>query len=79
MIEDYAVSRAESEASSFAHGLGGIEGVEYALGIAHAGAGIGKLNDHFVGFAPEGNLQASAADFLQRVDGILYDLKKCLQ
>ena len=79
MILDDAVRGAESETGAFADGLGGVEGVEDAFGIAQAGAGIGELNDYFVDFAPERNLQTAAADFLERVDGVFHDLKKCLQ
>src|SRR5208337_3254046 len=59
--------------------LGGVEGIEDALGIAQAGAGVGELHDYFVGFAPEGDLEPPAADFLQCVHGVLDDLKKSLQ
>src|ERR1700687_5466244 len=61
VVLDYAVGGAESEAGAFANRLGGVERIEDALGSAQAGAGGGKLDDHFVVFAPEGHLEAPAA------------------
>src|SRR5216683_5987813 len=64
VVLDYAVGGAKSEAGAFADRLGGVERIEDALGIAQAGAGVGKLDDHFAGLAPERDLETSAAGFL---------------
>ena len=78
MILDDTVGSAESETSSLADWLGGVEGIEDTLRIAQAGAAIGELNNHVFRVARYGNLQASATDFLQSVDCIFDDLNKCL-
>src|ERR1700693_1327313 len=64
VVLDYAVGGAESETGPFADRLGGVERIEDAFGIAQAGAGVGELDDHFVAFAPERDLETPAADFL---------------
>src|SRR6266849_3947091 len=64
VVLNHTIRRAESEDGAFAHRLGGVERVEDALGIAQAGARVGELDDHFICFAPEGDLETSAAGFL---------------
>src|ERR1700716_98073 len=64
VILDYSVGGAEPETGPFADRLRGIERIEDALGIAQAGAGVGELDDNFVVFPPERDLETSAADFL---------------
>ena len=48
MILHDAIHRAQAQASSFADGLGGVEGVEYAMRLSYAGAGIRKLHHHLL-------------------------------
>src|ERR1039458_5227849 len=79
VVLDHTIRRAQSETGAFADWLGGVEGIENALGIAQAGAVVGELHDHFVALAPQANLETPAAGFLQCVHGVFDNLKKGLQ
>ena len=48
VILDHSVDSAQAEAGAFADGLGGVEGIEHALGLANAGAGVGELQHDLV-------------------------------
>src|SRR5271165_4516987 len=61
VILNYAIGGTEPEASALAHWLRGVERIEDTLGIAQAGAGVGKLHDHFIRFAPQRNLKTPTA------------------
>src|SRR5579872_634478 len=41
----YAEANTQTQASAFADGLGGIEGIEYPMWLLQARAGIGEQND----------------------------------
>src|SRR5271170_6150971 len=79
VVLDYAISRAKSKASAFSHRLRGVKRIEDALGIPQSRTGIGELDDHFVLFAPERDLETPGANLLYRVHGVFDNLKKCLQ
>ena len=73
MIVDHSIDSAETETGAFADGLGGVEGIEDALRIANAGAGVGELQDDLGTLVLGSNFQGSAAGLFQSVHGILDD------
>src|ERR1035437_5131860 len=79
VVLDHTIRRAQSETGALGDGLGGVEGIESALGIAQAGPVVGELHDHFVALAPQATLETPAAGFLQCVHGVFDNLKKGLQ
>src|SRR5579859_912955 len=79
MILDDSIDDAETQAGALSHGLGGIEGVENTLRIAYPRTGVGELNDQFVPASHGGNLQGTAAGFIESVNRVLNDLDKNLK
>ena len=48
MFFDDAVANAKAEAGSLPYGLGGVEGIEDAMRIFHAGAAVGEFDSEAV-------------------------------
>src|SRR5579863_1817779 len=74
-----AIDCAQTEAGAFADWFGCVEGIEDALGLADARAGVGELQ-HGLAAQPVGDdFERAAAGFFQRVHGILDDLDEGLK
>ena len=74
-----AVADAESEAGAFAHALGGVEGIEDALGIFDSGAVVGELRTNVSAHGRDTNLELAGAPGLKNgVDRVVDDVQEYL-
>ena len=74
-----AVADAESQPRAFADALGGVEGIEDALGIFDSGAIVGELRANVAVLRCDANLQLAAAPgFENRIHRIVDDVQEYL-
>src|SRR3954469_22180652 len=74
-----SIDRTQAEAGTFADGLGCIEGIEDAFGLANTGTGIAELQYGLAAEAVPDDFQRAAAAFVQRVHGVLNDFDEGLK
>ena len=76
---DDAVANAEAEAGSLPYGLGGVKGIEDAMGTFHAGAAVGEFNAEAIAGDDGANPDfAFAAIFADGVYGVIENIQKNL-
>ena len=74
-----SVADAESQPGSLTHALGGIEGIEYALGIFDSGSIVAEGSAHVPIRGSDANLELPAAPgFQNRVHRVVDDVQKHL-
>ena len=78
MVLDHAVGGAQAQAGALANHLSSVKGIEHAVRLADARAGIEKLDYHFLFFATGDHHERAAARFLQRVCSVADDFQAAL-
>jgi len=79
VILNNSVNSTDAKTSALADGLGCVEGIKDALGIAEARTVVRELEHDFVLLADAGDLEAAVTHSVESVHGIFDDLDKGLE